>query len=221
MSPWSELPAMVRHFLRNLFRRDRVEEELDQEIDAYLDQLVSEKRAAGLSADHARRAARLEFGGREQVKEQVRDVRIGAWVEQFRQDLRYGIRTLGKSPGFTAVAVLTLAVGIGASAAVFSLADAALFRALPVSEPEDLVGFRWVAGPGFAPMLIGFSWCPPIAISPTPTTIRTPEPSIPGELRGCPPPRKTSSSKRTTSIAPMTFILMAPQYSTLPASAPT
>ncbi len=155
MSPWSELPAMIRHFLRNVFRRDRVEEELDQEIDAYLDQLVSEKRAAGLSADHARRAARLEFGGREQVKEQVRDVRIGAWVEQFRQDLRYGIRTLGKSPGFTAVAVLTLAVGIGASAAVFSLADAALFRALPVSEPEDLVGFRWVAGPGFAPMLIG------------------------------------------------------------------
>ena len=154
----SKLQTTMRHLLRNLFQRDRVEAELDQELDGYLELLVAEKRAAGLSDGDARRAARLEFGGRDQVKEQVRDVRIGAWVEQLRQDLRYGLRTLGRSPGFTAVAVLTLAVGLGTSAAVFGVADAALLRTLPVPAPQELVGFRsFVRSNGLAPMLLGSS----------------------------------------------------------------
>ena len=138
MSTLSRIQAVIRHFLRNLIRRDRVEEELDQELDGYLDLLVEEKLAAGLSADDARRAARLEFGGMDQVKEQVRDVRIGAWVEQLRQDLRYGARMLRTRPGFTAAAVLSLALGIGATVAIFSLLDTVLLRPLPVKNPSEL-----------------------------------------------------------------------------------
>ena len=84
--------AVLRHLFRNLLRRERVERELSQELDDYLAMLVEEKVAAGMSHDAARRAARLEFGGRDQVSERVRDVRIGTWLVNLIQDVRYGIR---------------------------------------------------------------------------------------------------------------------------------
>ena len=139
--------ATWRSFARNLFRRTRVERALDDEVRGYLDLLVEEKVAAGLPPEAARRAARVELGGTEQVKEQVRSVRAGALVEQLGQDARYAVRTLRRTPGFTIVAIVTLALGIGANTAIFSIVDALLFRPLPIADPARVVAlYRGAAG---------------------------------------------------------------------------
>ncbi len=134
--------SRLSHLLRNLFRKRRVEADLHAEVGAYLDTLAREKVAAGLTPQDARRAALIELGGAEQVKEQVRQVRAGAWLDQLWQDARYGLRVLRKNPGFTTVAVLTLGLGIGANTAIFGLLNALNFRALPVRNPEALAEIR-------------------------------------------------------------------------------
>jgi predicted permease len=123
---------------RNLFHKSRKDQELTEEIDAYLEMLVEQKIDEGLDPAQARRAALIELGGGEQVKEKVREARAGHLIETLWQDLRYGLKMLRRNPGFAAVAVLSLALGIGANTAIFSLMDAVLLKTLPVKNPEEL-----------------------------------------------------------------------------------
>src|SRR4051794_33494048 len=113
---------------RNIFNRPAAEQDLDDELRAYVEQLTDEKGRSGLSYAKARHAALLEIGGLEQVKEEVRDIRIGNMLESILQDVRYGFRTLAKNPSFTFTVILALALGIGANTTMFSVAYGILLR---------------------------------------------------------------------------------------------
>jgi predicted permease len=134
--------------LRSLILRSRAEAELDEEIRFHIEQRTEELIAAGRTPDEARREARRVFGGVEQIKEECRDTWGLSWLWSLVADFRHGWRILRRSPGYTLVAVLSLAVGIGANTTVFSLADAALFRPLPVPDPGRLVELvaKWPGG---------------------------------------------------------------------------
>src|SRR6266568_1096048 len=131
--------------LLGLVRKRRLEQELNEELRAHLEMLAEENLRKGMSPEEARTAALRSFGGVEQVKEAWREQRGLPMIETFIQDVRYGARQLRRSPGFTVVAVLTLALGIGANTAIFSLIDAVMMKVLPVRQPEQLVLLNWVS----------------------------------------------------------------------------
>lgn len=134
--------------LRSLFRRSVVEQELDEELSYHVERLIEFYRARGLSAAAARTAALRDMGGIDRRKEEVRDTRRVSVIENLVRDVDHGVRVLRRSPGFTLVAVLTVALGVGANTAIFGVLDAVLFKTLPVRDPEQLVFLSGVGAGG-------------------------------------------------------------------------
>ena len=140
--------------LRAMLGKKRAEREMDEELNGFLDAAVRENTRAGMSQEKALRAARVQMGSVDAVKDEIRDASWEAKVETFWQDVRYGARQLRRSPGFTAAVVLSLALGIGANTAIFSLINVVLLKALPVQHPQELALLEW-SSHGWADGLIG------------------------------------------------------------------
>src|ERR1043166_8276675 len=128
--------------VRGLVQKKRDEQDLDDELREYLDAAIERHMAAGLNREDATRAARVELGSFDSVKEQVRRVGWESFVEAFARDVAHGIHVLWRNKTFTAVAVLSLALGIGANTAIFQLINAVRLRTLPVSNPQELAAVQ-------------------------------------------------------------------------------
>ena len=150
---------MLKHWrtrLSSLFRRGRLERELDLELQFHLDMLAEQNMRAGMSRDEARRAARRAFGAVETVKDDVRDAWLSRFVEVLAQDVRYGLRGIRRHPGFAVAVILTMALGIGANTAIFSVVNGVLLRPLPYPDGDRLVVLQQ-ASPRAATEDLGFS----------------------------------------------------------------
>jgi len=141
---------MLRRLREMLGWTGKQENDAADELKFHLEKEIEQNIAAGMKPEEARRRALIAFGGVDQTREALREVHGSRILESLRQDVRYGWRMLRKTPGFTAVAVLTLALGIGANTAIFSLIDAVIFRSMPIADPQSLLVLEWQAhkGPG-------------------------------------------------------------------------
>ena len=142
--------------LRSLFRRAQADQELGDELRDHLERKTEEYLAQGMTQEEAHRHARLDLGGIEQTKEKCRDARRVNWIQDFVQDLRFGLRMLRKDAGFTTVATLTLALGIGANTAIFSLVDGVLLQPLPYRNPDRLA-MVWEKSRDGSPENVGYA----------------------------------------------------------------
>jgi predicted permease len=150
--------TVLRLRLRSLFQPGRVERELDKELRYHVERLTNEHIAAGMTSAEARYAALREMGGLDQAKEACRDALGRRLFDELRGDLRYTWRQLRRSPAFTTIAILSLALGIGANTAIFSLLEAALWKPMPVRDPHQLRLFTWTAGPYGVPESTWDDW---------------------------------------------------------------
>ena len=129
--------------LKRLFLRSREDEELSEELESHLAHEMQDNLARGMSPEAARRQAYLKLGNPLVIRDRVWEANRVAWIEDAWRDLRYAARILAKAPGFTCVAVLVMALGIGANTAIYSFLDSLLLRSLPVSDPASLVVINW------------------------------------------------------------------------------
>src|SRR5438105_8624374 len=134
--------AYFRSLAARLFDRSQTENELDEELRAHIELRADDLERIGLTRAQAERRARLEFGSHVRFKEECREAIAGNFIDTLIQDVRFGLRTLRKSPGYTMVAALTIAVGIGATTAIFSVVDATLLHPLPYPQSEELVSIE-------------------------------------------------------------------------------
>ena len=128
----------LRALWRNIFHRAQLDRELDDELRAYVDLASAEFQKTGITPEEALSAARRRTGQIDSVKQSVRNARVGISLDRLMQDLRYALRTLANNRAFSAVAIITLALGIGANTAIFTLVHGILLRSLPVSDPSHL-----------------------------------------------------------------------------------
>src|SRR5215469_2897510 len=128
----------------NWFRLRKLESELDRELKYHIDRRVGDLIQSGLPEPEARRRAALELGGATQIREEVRDVWLTRWLRDLMYDLRFSARSFLRSPSFTAATVISLALGIGATTAIYSIVDQVVVRALPVDHPARLVLIDWI-----------------------------------------------------------------------------
>ncbi|MFZ0212648.1 MAG: permease prefix domain 1-containing protein, partial [Candidatus Acidiferrales bacterium] len=135
--------ASLRSVASALFHRSRMDKEMEEELRAHIQDRANDLERSGVTRAEAERRARIEFGGYQKYKEEIREAQGAHFLESLIQDLRYGLRMLRKSPGFTAVAVLTLVLGIGANTAIFSLTYAVILKSLPVPHPDELARYSF------------------------------------------------------------------------------